>query len=130
MVDRKNARMNRFRDELDAEGIQYRPIAFSCFGRPHADAVRVLRALAKQHARRKRSEAHVEYRRLLSRITTEIWRRAARMVRQCCPEAVDEEDDADDDSGFDPAQFVRHGHPGTVELGLLQEGHNAPTPPV
>ena len=72
MVDRKNARMNRFRDELDAEGIQYRPIAFSCFGRPHADAVRVLRALAKQHARRKRSEAHVEYRRLLSRITTNL----------------------------------------------------------
>jgi hypothetical protein len=82
MVDRKNARIARYQNEQEAEGIVYRPVAFSCYGRPHADAVRVLTALAKQHARRKGSETHIEYRRLLSRITSEIWRRAARMIRQ------------------------------------------------
>ena len=57
MVDRKNARIERYRVELEQAGIEYRPIAFSCYGRPHSDAVRLVRSLARQHARRKESEA-------------------------------------------------------------------------
>ena len=120
MVDRKLARIECYKGGLEQVGVEYRPIVFACFGRPHGDAVRLINTLAKQHARRKRSEQQVEKRRLMNRVTTEIWRRAARMVRLCTPEAVDA-DDADATGDLDTAMILRIGHPGTSEQGLLDE---------
>ena len=116
MVDRKNARIGPYRRELEDIGVEYRPVAFSCFGRPHGDAVRILQAMAKQHARRKGTEMHTEMRRLMSKITTEIWRRAARMVRQCTPEMDEGEEDGEVVDGI---TLARIGHPGTAELAPL-----------
>jgi hypothetical protein len=127
MVDRKVARIDRYKDELEQAGVEYRPIVFSCYGRPHGDAVRLIDSLAKQHARRKGSERHVERRRLMNKITTEIWRRAARMMRQCTPDALDGEDEEETEV-LDTSCMIRRGHPGTVELALLDEMHVAAAP--
>ena len=85
MIDRKTPRIDR---ELEDAGIECRPIAFSYFGRLQADAARLIQSLAKQHTRREGSEQCVEQNRLVSCITTEIWRRAACMVRKCTPEGA------------------------------------------
>ena len=90
MRQRKQARMQPFAEELEAGGVEYRPITFSCYGRPHPDAVRLLQALGRRLARRKGTEAHIEVRRLAARISVEIWRRAAQMLRQCLPDTADD----------------------------------------
>ena len=45
MVDRKATRMDRYRDELEQAGTEHRPTAFSCYGRPHGDALRLAQSL-------------------------------------------------------------------------------------
>ena len=77
--------MQPFASALEAGGVEYKPITFSCFGRPHPDAVALVRALGRRIARRRGTEAHIEERRLAAHIGVEIWRRAARMLRQCMP---------------------------------------------
>ena len=86
--------MQPFAGELEAGGMEYRPITFSCYGRPHPDAVRLLHTFGRRLARRKGTEAHVEERRLAARVGVEIWRRAARMLRQCLPDTAHEEAEA------------------------------------
>ena len=88
MRQRKLDRMRPFAAELEAGGVEYKPITFSCFGRPHPDATRLIRTLARKLARRNGTEAHVEERRIAARIGVEVWRRAAHMLRAC---PVDEE---------------------------------------
>ena len=73
--------MQPFTSELEAGGIDYRPLTFSCYWRPHPDALRVMQAFGRRLARRKGTEAHMEERLIAARIGVEIWRRAARMVR-------------------------------------------------
>ena len=90
MRSRKVMRMEPFASELEAAGIDYKPITFSCYGRPHPDAVRLLRSIGRQLARRKGTEAHIEERNLAARIGVEVWRRAARMLRSCLPEAAED----------------------------------------
>ena len=92
---RKCRRMEPFADELEAGDVTYRPITFSCFGRPHSDAFKVIQCLAQRTARRRGTEAHVEQRRMMTRITHEIWRRAGRMVLRCWPVAEYEDDGED-----------------------------------
>lgn len=95
MRQRKHARMQPFAAELERGGVEYKPITFSCYGRPHPDSVLLLRTFGRRLARRKGTEAHIEERRLASRLGVEIWRRAARMLRQCLPATADEEPEAD-----------------------------------
>jgi len=121
MRHRKVVRMAPYQAELNAAGIDYRPVIFSCFGRPHADAQRVLQTLARRQSRRRGTEAHIEERRLGARIGVEIWRRAARMVRQCLSSEVDDEPDSEQPA-LVPAVMWRVGHPWTVE----QEPLSAP----
>ena len=109
MRQRKCRRMEPYMAELEAQDISYRPITFSCFVRPHPDAFKVVQALAKRVARRRGGEPHIEERRLMARITHEIWRRAARMVLQCWP--VVETDDDEEDIAVDSAAEARIGHP-------------------
>ena len=112
---RKCRRMEPYTEELEAQDVTYRPITFSCFGRPHPDAYKVIQSFAKRTARRRGSEAHVEERRMMARVTHEIWRRAARMVLHCWP--VVEFDDDGGDSRHDAITEARVGHPSSADLG-------------
>ena len=51
MLNRKNDRMKPFETELDQAGVQYKPIIFSCYGRPHDDAIKMVSSLARRIAR-------------------------------------------------------------------------------
>lgn len=114
---RKLNRIAPFSSELEQGGVVYKPIVFSCFGRPHADTKKLIQSFARRLARRRGSEAAVEERRLAARLGLQVWRRAARMVRRCLPETAD--DAAEEDPGaFDYEVLRRIGHPATVE----QEG--------
>ena len=86
--------MASFVHELDAGGVDYRPVTFSCYGLPHPDAVRLFRALGRRLARRKGTEAHIEERRLAACVGVEVWRRAARMLRACLPDTAEDEAEA------------------------------------
>jgi hypothetical protein len=113
MRQRKAARIEPFANELERGGIVYKPIVFSCFGRPHADAKKLIQNFARRVARRRGTEAAVEERRLAGRLGLQVWRRAARMVRRCLP------DTADDAAEQAPAAFEhevlwRVGHPASV----------------
>ena len=116
MDQRKRDRMEPFKDELDRGGVEYHPFAVSCWGRLHPAASRMLENIAKRTARREggttqRAVLH----RLRARITTEIMRRAARMVIHCRPqppEAVDEGAVVSMDVTVDAD--LRAGDPGTA----------------
>ncbi len=56
---------------------------------------RVMQAFGRRLARRRGTEAHVEERHLAARIGVELWRRAARMLRQCLPDAAADDLEAD-----------------------------------
>ena len=73
-------------DELRYGGIQYAPMIWSAYGRPHPDALRVLLTLARGAARR-RGEASFRSlaRRWSAKIAAAIWRRGANMVLACWP---------------------------------------------
>ena len=110
--------MQPFSSELERGGIEYRPIVFSCFGRPHADAKQLIRSMAKRLARRRSSEAAVEERRLAGRLGLQIWRRAARMVRRCLPASADDVPEQSQ-ATFDYEVLRRVGHPATTEQEAL-----------
>ena len=86
MVNTKRSNYAAHEDELRAEGIQYLPVVWSAYGRPHPDASRVLLTLARGAARR-RGEASFRglARRWACKITAAIWRRGANMVLACWP---------------------------------------------
>ena len=74
--------------ELRDEGVEYKPLVWSCWGRPHCDAVSIVRAMAEAAARRSGDcHASVVERRAHGLIGIQIWRRAARMVEACLPRA-------------------------------------------
>ena len=60
MRRRKQQRMQPFEAELENGGVEYKPITFSCYGRPHPDALRVLGSFGRRLARRKGTESHVD----------------------------------------------------------------------
>ncbi len=116
MRRRKVARIAPFASELEAGGIEYRPIVFSCYGRPHPDAQRLVQSLARRLARRRGTEAHIEERRLAARIGLQIWRRAARMLRHCLPDTAELAAELERDAApIEPAVQWRVGHPASVE---------------
>ena len=90
MHHRKMMRMEPFRSELEACGVEYTPSILSCFGRPHADAKLLIQSLARRLARRKGTEVHVEERCLVARLGLQLWRRVSRMVRYCLPETAED----------------------------------------
>ena len=100
---------------MEAGNVEYRPITFSCYGRPHPDAVRLLRAFSRQLARRKGTEAHVEERGIAARIGVQIWRRAARMLQQCLPAASQDEAGEMEQPPLAPAVLWRVGRPDTIK---------------
>ena len=64
------------------------------------------------------TEEHLEVRRMAARIGVEIWRRAARMLRQCLPDTA-AEDVEEDLEPLCPEVLRRVGPPHTVEAELF-----------
>ena len=72
--------------ELERKGISYVPINFSCYGRRHGTTSKIMKEAASRAAR---FRGQLDCKQLLKRweatVTTEIWRRAARMVKASFP---------------------------------------------
>ena len=115
MRECKCARVEPHAEALERQGIAYRPITLSCFGRPRPDSLAAVRSLARRTARRRGTGPRVEERRMMARISVEIWRRAARMVLQCWP--CMGADDGELEEPLDPSAGARAGHAGNVDPG-------------
>ena len=86
MVRTKRKKREPYRAEFESEDIQYRPIVWSCWGRPHPDATAALRPMAYAAARRKPGlRAEALYRRTRTEVGVHIWKRTALMVDACRP---------------------------------------------
>eukprot|EP00973_Karenia_brevis_P063208 8788043-Karenia_brevis.AAC.1 len=98
MADRKMQKYEPHQGVLDRQNIMYRPLPFSCYGRLHPDTTATLRTLARRIARRRGCSAgEWRFRRLRAKLVTQIWARAARMVRSCWPDDGHEDADADEE---------------------------------
>lgn len=86
MRARKRAAYARHLPALQADGVEYRPLVWSCWGREHPDTTAVLSQLARQAARRRgmASSASLLHR-ARAQIGAAIARRAAGMLRACLP---------------------------------------------
>ena len=101
--------------ELRQSAVEYHPFAISCWGRLHPQASAMVRALAKFKARREGSTCDLTiYRQLIARLTTLVWRRAARMALRCRPRAADDERPCG--PLVDDACVIRAGDSGRAEL--------------
>ena len=104
MVRVKKEKYANYEEELERGNVTYCPIVWSAYGRPHAEALQLMRTVAKKNARlRGLGDHRAEENHLRSRITTEIWRRTARMVAACRPDPGD-----DDDTECDELKGTRH----------------------
>jgi hypothetical protein len=93
-IDRYSAHL----PELRGQGIDYTPIVWSCFGRPHPEAKRVLHAIARTTARRRGgTNAEEIYSRIMADINVEIWRRNVMQLRSCWPTPDDSLSPGQDD---------------------------------
>ena len=75
------------RAELEAQNIVYRPVVWTCFGRPHTAAQEVVRAIARRIARRRgRVLQRAIAEQMRAAFSVCIARRAARMSLVCWPQ--------------------------------------------
>ena len=92
MFRRKCQDYSQFEAELLLQGIVYRPMVFSAFGRAHPETQLILETLAVQAARRRGLQDHkLILRRTYAAIGVEIARRGARMVSACLPHLAEHE---------------------------------------
>ena len=83
---RKRKVYGRFLGALEAEGVEYRPMVWSCWGREHADTTAILTRLAQQAARRRGLASHASLlRQIRAHVGAALARRAAAMLRACMP---------------------------------------------
>ena len=86
---RKRGVYARYLGALEAEGVQYKPLTWSCWGREHPDTTATLTQLARQAAGRRGAASHAPLlRRARAQIGAALARRAAAMLRACLPGAV------------------------------------------
>ena len=71
--------------DLAAEGIAYRPLVWTAWGRPHDDAATAVASMAAAAGRRLGVPAQALAARARTAVGVAIWRRAARMVAVCGP---------------------------------------------
>ena len=89
MRRRKRRVYAKYLDALEAEGIEYKPLVWSCWGREHPDTTAVLTQLARQAARRRGAADHKELlRRVRAQVGAALARRAAAMLRACLPSGL------------------------------------------
>ena len=87
----KLARARPWVAELAAEGVDYVPLAVSCFARWEDGAAAVIDTLAKRAARRAGlASAGGVRRRAKVRLAVEVWRRTVSCLRTCCLGSADE----------------------------------------
>ena len=92
---RKSARYQKVIEELRAEGYDYKPLIWTCWGRPSLDAQAAIRTLAAVAARRRGLSSPLPLEmRARALIGAHIWRRAALMALSCLqrPAATDAAD--------------------------------------
>ena len=86
MFQRKLGTYEAHLDDMASRNLLYKPLIFSCYGRPHPESYNTLELIAKQAARR---HGVVDYRSILRRsmacISVQIWQRAACMIHSCVP---------------------------------------------
>ena len=71
-------------EELEQQGIRYRPLTFSTFGRRHPETDQTLDFIARNAAKKYGSLDHsMILRRCKMAIGVALWRRAAAMIRMC-----------------------------------------------
>ena len=86
MFQRKVAYYGPHLAALERQNIEYLPLIWSSYGRPHARTVSVLRTLSNRIARRRGTACSGEvFRHLSASISVEIQRRVARQVMSCWP---------------------------------------------
>ena len=91
-VARKKNRYRTVLAELEEEGYEYRPIVWSCWGRPGSEAASTVRTLAAAAARRLGYAGGLEFEaRARALVGVHLWKRAAAMVLACLPEAAGED---------------------------------------
>ena len=84
MAVMKRRKYARYESEMAEQGIVYRPLTFSCYGRRHPDTTQFMKEAAAKAARCKGIKDHKAlYRRWSRAVTAEVWRRAGRMVLAC-----------------------------------------------
>ena len=92
MVEEKLAYYAAILPELERKGITYCPITFSSFGRRHETTSRIMQEAASRAARfRGQLNSKQMLRSWSATVTTELWRRVARMVKDCLPKVVGSE---------------------------------------
>ena len=99
-LDAKIYKYRRYLDAMQAQGIVYKPMIWTAWGRAHPDVISVLRSLAIKAARRRgliSSQIILGETRLS--IALELQARAARMVMACLPESYDDAGEAGPDAG-------------------------------
>ena len=86
MVRKKLSDFAPYFDELRDDRVEYRPLVWTCWGRPHVDATDAIRSMAAAAARRQGAVcAHDIERRTRAAVGVQLWKRAARMVASCRP---------------------------------------------
>ena len=96
MVNDKLRKYDPYSDVLARQGITYRPFCFSCYGRPHPDAISMLRDMVRRVSRRRACTAHkARFRRLLAKLTGLLWARLGRQCMACWPACLDDADDGE-----------------------------------
>ena len=81
---RKTDKYSSVLNELVAEGYQYRPLVWSCWGRSGTDASAAMWAMASAAARRQGlADARPLARRAQALIGARLWRRVGAMVSTC-----------------------------------------------
>ena len=90
MVSDKVEKYGPVLEELQDIGVDYTPLVWSSWGRPHEDAVATLQSMAESGARRRGGlDAKALASRTASLIGVQIWKRAARMFSVCAPPMAD-----------------------------------------
>ena len=85
MFERKMMERQAELPELAAQNIVYRPLVWTCFGRPHKAAQEVLTSIAKRVARKRGCHPKTVLKKMEAAISVCIARRAARMSLACWP---------------------------------------------
>ena len=92
MVEEKLTYYAAVLPELERKGITYCPITFSSFGRRHGTTSKIMQEAASRAARfRGQLNSKQMLRSWSATVTTELWRRVAKMVKACLPSGQDGE---------------------------------------
>ena len=102
MYSRKTEEREPIRCELERQNIVYKPIVWTSYGRPHAQATAAMRGIAKRIGRRRGCSADVVLAPMQQAVGVCLARRSARMSLACRPRIAAAVTGADSGSGGHP----------------------------